>query len=146
VLEKAWSVVLAGVPHGAAMRLESQFAPDETVFADPDRLEQVFINVLKNSAEALPGPGILPVAIGHDERGQHIRITDNGPGISEEVLSSLFVRRRTTKESGHGLGLLIIKQLVEAHGGQVSISSEPAQGTEVVITLPYPERGKPKER
>ncbi len=141
VLEKAWTVVLAGTPQNAAgLRLETQFSPEETVFADPDRLQQVFINVLKNSVEAMSAAGIVTVAIGHDERGQHIRIADNGPGIPEEVLDALFVQRRTTKESGHGLGLLIIKQLVEAHGGQVSIASEVGLGTQVMLTLPYPAR------
>jgi signal transduction histidine kinase len=73
--------------------------------------------------------------------GVEIRVSDTGPGMSEEVRSRLFIPFFTTKEKGTGLGLAICQRIVKAHGGTLRVESRPGEGTAFVIRLPgQPER------
>jgi len=69
-----------------------------------------------------------------------ISIEDNGTGISPEHMGAIFEPYRTTKSSGSGLGLLIVRRIVREHGGEIAIESELNQGTRVLIHLPHAER------
>ena len=69
-----------------------------------------------------------------------ISIEDNGTGISPEHMGALFEPYRTTKSSGSGLGLLIVRRIIREHGGAIAIESEENQGTRVLINFPHKER------
>src|SRR5436190_1928883 len=113
------------------------------VMADPNQLEQVFLNLTLNAVEAMPNGGELRISTGKiaSEAGEasHVRITfqDSGSGMTAEqcklAFSSLL---QTSKAKGTGLGLAIVGRIVEAHGGATSIQSEPGRGTCIELRLP----------
>lgn len=121
-----------------------------SVTGDRQRLEQVIINIISNAIKYTPDGGHIDVEM-HPERDMLVTtITDNGIGIPEEDISHIFERfyrvekSRTSDAGGTGLGLAIAKELVEAHGGQISIESRPNEGTAVRIAIPFV--GKLKEK
>lgn len=112
------------------------------VIGDPGKLEQVFINILNNSLEAMPEGGEIFISTSHDRDGQvKVEITDTGVGIPEEYLSRVFDPFFTTKEvgAGTGLGLSICHGIIKQHNGSVEISSTIGKGTTVTIKLPLME-------
>ncbi len=111
--------------------------PNSTVPADQDQIEQVLINLLRNAVEA-SGETDGPVEISWAETGRWLDIIsrDEGPGISDP--ESLFIPFYTTKSDGSGIGLFLCRQIVEAHGGSVSVKNrEDRCGCEAVLRLPF---------
>jgi signal transduction histidine kinase len=108
------------------------------LMVDQDLLYQAFLNILLNAIQAMPHGGHLTVFTLPGPRGQggEIRFQDNGEGIEPETLNKIFNPFFTTKEKGSGLGLPIVKSIIEAHQGSLNISSVAGDGTTVVITLP----------
>jgi nitrogen fixation/metabolism regulation signal transduction histidine kinase len=109
----------------------------EVVFqADPVQLKQVLINIFKNADEAMPdSAGVIMIDWTMKNRRLFIKITDDGSGIGNP--GNLFVPLYTTKEHGSGLGLVLCRQVVEAHDGNMTISNRAnARGCEVMIELP----------
>jgi len=110
--------------------------------ADYDRIEQVMINLLSNAIKYSPDGGKITVYIGKTHSEVYVKVSDNGIGIPKEDLPRLFERfyrvdkARSREMGGTGLGLAIAKEIIEAHGGTVSISSEYGKGTEVTVKLP----------
>lgn len=110
---------------------------NQSVYCQPDQIKQVLINVLKNAIEAMPGGGIITISIGnHLNQSVLISIADQGEGIPEDELSNLGEPFFTLKSNGTGLGLMISQNIIEAHNGELSITSEVNQGTIVKIKLP----------
>lgn len=110
---------------------------------DPERLEQVFINLIINSINAMPDGGLLTVSIDSVTDGSrgsftHIEISikDTGQGISKEALGKIFEPFRTTKNGGMGLGLTISRKIIEQHGGHIDVESAIGRGTTFVVKLP----------
>lgn len=99
--------------------------PDKevTVFIDPVLMEQVITNIIKNAAESAGKGGKVDVDI--ESPGTTLVITDNGPGISAEAAEMLFTPFFTTKESGHGLGLLLVSEVLNSHGCRFSLETSP---------------------
>lgn len=101
---------------------------DITIFADEDKMKQVFINLLKNSLKAtenVPDPAIS-ISYSRDEGMDHIYIRDNGKGISKSIYEKLFVPFNNEDYRGTGLGLAIVyKIIVDEHQGEISVNSEP---------------------
>jgi signal transduction histidine kinase len=108
----------------------------EEINCDPDRLKQVFMNVIANGIEAMEDGGTITITTEAFSEGVEIRISDEGSGISEEDLIHIFEPFYTTRESGSGLGLAISYKIVEAHKGEISAMSEPGEQTTFVIRLP----------
>jgi signal transduction histidine kinase len=113
---------------------------DPVVPVDPARLAQVFDNLLTNAAKYAPGAPIT-IALDEAEGAVHIRVKDEGPGIAPEHLAHLFKRfyrvpSTNTTVRGTGLGLFICRQIIRAHGGKISVESEPGKGTAFDIYLP----------
>lgn len=113
--------------------------PELTISADPDQLEQVIINLLRNAADAslATSDGEPRVQIGWDLRQQWLElwITDNGPGLSPTT--NLFVPFFTTKPGGSGIGLVLSRQIAEAHGGRLTLVNRRGQpGCEARLYLP----------
>src|SRR6266516_1110682 len=104
---------------------------------DRDQMKQAFYNVVKNSLEAMKRRGILRIHTDMDDKHVLICFIDSGGGMSSEDLSRVFEPYFTTKPSGTGLGLLIVRRIVREHGGELSIESSQGQGLTLTIRLPY---------
>jgi signal transduction histidine kinase len=126
-------------PAGAAMVEVTCDPALPVVWADHDRLEQVFVNLLDNALGHNP-PGtrvsVLAAAAGHG--GIAVSVTDDGTGLSPEIASAPFepMRRRRTPTAGAGLGLIISKGIVEAHGGRIELEQPEGKGTRFRVCLP----------
>ena len=100
-------------------------------------MKQAFYNVIKNSFEAMKRRGILRIRTDMDATHVLISFTDTGGGISAENLSRIFEPYFTTKSSGSGLGLLIVRRIVREHGGEMAIESSEGRGLILTLRLPY---------
>jgi two-component system, chemotaxis family, CheB/CheR fusion protein len=126
------------------LRLTSDINPDiGVVRADPGRIQQVVWNLLSNAVKFTPSGGRVDVQAGRFERGVRIEVKDTGIGIRREFLERVFDRFKqaevgsTRKHNGLGLGLSIARQLVELHGGTISVSSEgEGKGSTFIVELP----------
>ena len=104
---------------------------------DPDRMTQVFLNLFLNAMAAMDREGILSVGVARqDGRTLRVSVSDTGTGIRKEDLGRVFDPYFTTKSSGTGLGLAIVHRIVEAHGGEIRLESEPGKGTTFTILFP----------
>lgn len=113
--------------------LENEFL---TIPADRNQLQQVLFNLMLNSLQAMETEGTLEIIVKKKEPNVEIEIIDDGQGIKPETLPLLFKPFFTTKHKGSGLGLAISKRIIEQHNGKIQITSEPAKGTKVKISLP----------
>ena len=104
---------------------------------DRDQMKQAFYNVIKNSVEAMHRHGTLRIRTDLDDMHVVVRFVDSGGGMSAENLSRVFEPYFTTKTSGTGLGLLIVRRIVREHGGELSIESSEGKGITLTIRLPY---------
>ena len=104
---------------------------------DRDQMKQAFYNVIKNSLEAMQRHGTLRIHTDLDDTHVFIRFVDTGSGMSAGNLSRVFEPYFTTKPSGTGLGLLIVRRVVREHGGELSIESSQGKGLTLTIRLPY---------
>lgn len=126
----------------AGIELVTEFdAVDVTPALDTPQLRQVLLNLLKNAVEAMPEGGRIVLATHtalatSSGPGFEISITDSGAGIPPDLLRGLFARGTSTKGDGRGLGLGIVRQLVEALGGNVSAQSHPGRGTTFRLVFP----------
>ncbi len=110
-------------------------------FIDPGQFQQVFYNLIRNAYQAIPAAnGHVTIRTRVNDFEYVISIEDNGNGISAEHMGALFEPYRTTKSSGSGLGLLIVRRIIREHGGAIAIESEENQGTRVLIHFPHKER------
>ena len=107
---------------------------------DREQMKQAFYNVIKNSLEAMRRHGTLRIRTDLDDTHVMISFTDTGGGMSAENLSRVFEPYFTTKPSGTGLGLLIVRRIVREHGGELSIESGQGKGLTLTIRLPYVEK------
>lgn len=106
---------------------------------DPDLLYRAFLNIIMNAIQAVPEGGQITITTEfgpHQNNGVQILIHDNGEGIEPETVQKIFNPFFTTKDMGSGLGLPIVKSIIESHRGTVRIDSTPGQGTTVSIVLP----------
>jgi nitrogen fixation/metabolism regulation signal transduction histidine kinase len=114
--------------------------PSQAIFVNVDRnlWIQVMVNLLQNAQQALMGieKGKIHVIISLDEHQCLIQVIDNGCGISSEESVRIFTPHFTTKSSGSGIGLSLVKQIVEKHGGSISFSSKENEGTSFRLELP----------
>jgi nitrogen fixation/metabolism regulation signal transduction histidine kinase len=110
--------------------------PAEPGYFDPGQLEQVLINLLKNAHESGSPPAEVRLAIESGARGTCIQVHDRGSGMSQSVLESALLPFYSTKRSGTGLGLPLSREIVEAHGGRLSMANRSGGGLEVTLWLP----------
>lgn len=108
----------------------------QEIYCDPDKLKQVFINIISNGIEAMHGGGWITIITEKIPMGVEIRIEDDGVGIPGEELQHIFEPFYTTREQGSGLGLSISYKLIEAHNGDIWAVSSPGKGATFIIQLP----------
>ncbi|BDG10060.1 HAMP domain-containing sensor histidine kinase [Anaeromyxobacter paludicola] len=128
-----------GASSGAApVTITRDLQPVPELRADPMQLQQVLLNLVLNAVDAMPEGGTLSVRTSATGSAIQIEISDTGRGISPEHVEKIFLPFFTTKPKGTGLGLAICKQLVEQHGGAISVAPNPAGGSIFRVQLPSP--------
>jgi signal transduction histidine kinase len=136
-------ILEAAYPTFAAHNVELQLKMAETavhIKADEDQLQQVFINLINNSLDAMPQGGSLNIGSKCEGNAVIITISDNGEGIDKDKIDLIFSPLFSTKrERGTGLGLTIVKEIINEHGGKVSATSTIGQGTTIRLELPLQE-------
>ena len=131
--------LLASGDH-AALAVELDVPAGLCALGDPDRLRQVFWNLVLNAAEAEPRDGCVRIRARELHAQQlEVGVSDHGCGIPEELLERIFEPFFTTKPKGTGLGLATVHRVVEACGGRLSVRSGPGKGTTVRVVLPRAE-------
>ena len=123
------------------IEIVKQYQTDSPVIsADPAQIQQVFVNIIMNAADAMNGKGTLTVATKSSDRDNYAEVSfaDTGRGISSDELDRVFEPFFTTKMVGHGtgLGLSISYGIIQQHGGTIKVSSRVDQGTTFVVILP----------
>ena len=110
----------------------------DKILADSDQLFRVLLNLCRNAMQAQPDGGLLRLTLNLDDAGDaHINVIDGGPGITAEVQTNLFKPfLATTRSDGTGLGLSIAREIVEAHGGRLSLAETSDKGSVFMICLP----------
>jgi PAS domain S-box-containing protein len=108
------------------------------VHADPDQMHQVLINMIMNAIHAMPTGGELRIGVAPAQDRVRLTVADTGHGIPPDTLAHIFDPFFTTKEfgKGTGLGLTVVKGILDEHGGAISVDSEPGRGTTFTILLP----------
>ncbi len=141
LLEETMKLVRGHVKSRVSITLDIQ--PDVTIYADKQRMQQVFLNLIQNAMDALGENGNIWISarwVGEKEKKDEVEIIveDNGPGIPPEIVERIFDPFFTTKDvgKGTGLGLAIVHDIIEAHGGSITLDSRPGVGTSFVIWLP----------
>lgn len=122
----------------SSVKLSTMVIPDDlTIVADEKMIEQVLINLIKNAMEAEAGDGELKILLAaRAEKGTvKIEVSDNGPGISMEVIDNIFVPFYTTKKDGSGIGLSLSRQIIRKHGGNLEVISKEGEGATFVFSL-----------
>lgn len=110
------------------------------VLIDRAQMEQVFFNLVKNALEAMKDGGALAIAVAADDRDVRVFFRDNGNGMDAATLAHIFEPYRTTKEQGTGLGLMVCRRIVRAHGGEIDVESKPGAGTTFTVRIPRLEK------
>ena len=110
------------------------------VTGDPVRLGQVVANLLDNALKYTPRHGGVQVSVAPDDQGATLTVSDTGPGVSlherEKIWRRLYRGDSSRSQRGLGLGLSVVKAVVEAHGGSVSVDAAPGAGASFVVRLP----------
>jgi len=137
------SLILVCEPQWSEKSIQMDVSLDEVeITADEDLLSQVWINLLHNAIKFTPQAGSIKVTLSPRDHYAEVRISDTGIGISEEDRERIFERfykadrSRTRSNGGSGLGLSIVKKIVELHKGTIKVESEPDKGTTFIVSLP----------
>ncbi|HEY2845730.1 MAG TPA: HAMP domain-containing sensor histidine kinase [Bryobacteraceae bacterium] len=144
LVDEAWSLVAID-PRVLGMTFTNHVDPEERVVGNPDRLVQVFVNVLRNAVNAVESPGgTVDVRARHASRagepGVGVAVEDNGPGIPADVLPDIFDAFVTTRldARGTGLGLTVAEGIVTQHGGAITAANRRDGGACLEVWLPAP--------
>ncbi len=144
LLDQTLLLVAAQAQQQGVVLLRETWEPGLRVRGDASQLKQVFLNLLFNALQAMPGGGRLAVSLsearsalaGEGSRRALVRLEDNGVGIPSQHLERIFDPFFTTKREGTGLGLSLSYWIVQRHDGELDLVSQPGQGTAVSIRLP----------
>jgi len=126
----------------SGIEFQVEVLPTPPVLGDPDRLEQVVVNLLDNAFRFTPAGKSVTLRVTPVPEGVALGVCDTGPGIAPEELPHIWEkfyrvdRARTRDAGGSGLGLAIVKQIVELHGGRIEVASRPGEGSTFTVVLP----------
>lgn len=118
------------------VQILTAFTPGVTIYCDENQMKQVFINLMKNAIEAMPGGGKLLIQVKKKQELAVIRFIDQGCGIPKEKLKQIGSPFYSTKEDGNGLGLMVSYNIIENHHGKIHIESEIGVGSTFTVSLP----------
>ena len=119
--------------------IQLRFTANDTlpeIQADPDRLTQVLLNLYLNAIQAIGQHGVISVTVSESGAGVKISVTDSGKGIAADQLEAIFTPYFTTKAEGTGLGLAVVHNIVEQHGGTIQVASQEGKGSTFTLWLP----------
>jgi signal transduction histidine kinase len=119
-----------------AVKIINEIPNNLNIRVDQNKVERVFINLIKNAIDAMPNGGTITIKCKQTKDNAEISFADTGTGIPDEVLPKLFNPLFTTKAQGMGFGLAICKRVVEAHGGTITVETARGKGTTFTVTLP----------
>ena len=133
--EVDWGAFLRALQETAQFRLVAA-PPTRTAVFDPTQMEQVLINLVKNAREAGAPADTIDVEVNEHAGGWRVQVLDRGSGMTDEVLRGALLPFYSTKPSGAGLGLTICREVVEAHGGRISLANRPDGGLAATLWIP----------
>ncbi len=135
-IEKTLTITKNLLKYG--IEVEKDFEPVGEIFCSPARINQIFVNLVTNAAQAMDGEGTLRISVHPVDDCVEIAFEDTGCGIAEEDLTKIMDPFFTTKPVGQGtgLGLSIVHQIVQQHHGNLDVSSEVGKGTRIAVRLP----------
>jgi two-component system NtrC family sensor kinase len=118
--------------------VEKHFSSASCITADPDQLQQVFINLIMNALQAMPEGGVLKLRTCEDNQELKIEVQDTGCGIPPENMNRIFTPFFSTKQEikGVGLGLAVSYGIIQRHHGRIEVKSKTGEGTTFTICLP----------
>jgi len=120
------------------IRIELERDPDlAEVEHDSDQIHQVVLNLLLNAVQAIEGPGTVKVVIGSKDGCASITVSDTGRGIPEQQLAQIFRPFFTTRGNGTGLGLSLVRRIVDEHNGRIGVSSKVSEGSVFEVLIPF---------
>ena len=132
----------ASLPPGVDLSLDIEPGVSR-VRADLRLLERGIVNLLENALQAVGEQGWIRVGLRADGGRVVIEVRDSGPGVDPEIRDRIFEPFFSTKTSGSGLGLALVKKIAEDHGGGVALESGGPEGTRAILWLPAEEAGRP---
>ena len=135
LVELVEELARTSVPEGVAVRVTAN-GGRRTVQGFYEPLRRAFANLLRNASEAMGGSGAIDVAVTADTRGVAVAIADHGPGVAEHLRPRVFEPYYTTKPDGTGLGLALVRQTVESHGGAITLAQTPGGGATFTLAFP----------
>lgn len=118
------------------VRIETRIENDTPVVVDFERMNRAMLNLLDNARKACSPGGVVTVVADRRDRVSTLIVRDDGEGMSPEVRKRIFEPFYSRSAGGTGLGMLVVKNIVEAHGGTLAVTSEEGRGTEITIQLP----------
>jgi signal transduction histidine kinase len=132
LMAEAFSVV----PPPAGIQVVQHTEREITIDADRDQIRQALLNLITNGYDSMPDGGMLTASVTSASGAAQITVTDTGMGMSEETRKNIFTPFYTGKERGIGLGLVVTRRVIEAHGGTITVESTPSVGSSFTITVP----------
>jgi signal transduction histidine kinase len=106
------------------------------VMVDGQLIKRAFMNLVNNAIQAMPDGGVLTITAEDTDKGTCMKFTDTGQGIPDDMMKNLFTPFATTKAKGMGMGLVIVKRIIDVHKGNLDVKSEVGKGTTFAITIP----------
>ena len=135
-LETVLTIYQNQIKHGTELIRQYEALPP--VRCLPDELNQVWTNLVHNALQAMDHKGTLSIGLRREGDWAHVSVGDSGCGIPEEIRERIFDPFFTTKPAGEGtgLGLDIVRKIIEKHGGRIAVDSEPGRGSVFTVSLP----------
>ena len=122
------------VPQG--IRIADSNGNEPKIWVDAEKMRRVFLNLVQNAFDVMPGGGTLTIASQKSNGNLQISFVDSGVGMKKEIVENLWNPLFTAKAKGMGLGLPAAKRFVEGHGGSIRVESQPGKGSTFTVTLP----------
>jgi signal transduction histidine kinase len=132
------TTLVAGDASSSNVKIDLKVAPGlPGLQADPNHLKQLLLNLIRNGVQAMPQGGTLTIDARPDKDFLQLTVSDHGTGMTTETLAHIFEPYFTTKPNGSGLGLSIARRIAEAHGGNITVESNPGRGSRFQVLLPF---------
>ena len=136
-LESSLMILNPEIKH--RIKVRKDYTAKKEIECNPGQINQVFLNLLSNAAQAIESEGMISIKTREDEDDMFISIMDDGSGIPADVLNKIFDPFYTTKDvgKGTGLGLSISYSIIKDHGGRIEVDSTPGEGSNFTVVLPF---------